>query len=77
VAISSDGEPDAFVFVIGNKHDLRDERVVGTREGTKFLRDLSAHFCESSALLGSGLDELMRDIAAAFLERGEGVVTER
>jgi len=54
--------------ILGNKKDLEAERKVSTEDGQKFAQANNAHFFETSALDGTGVDEaftaLLTDIVA-------------
>jgi small GTP-binding protein len=51
---------DAAVFIVGNKIDLEDERVISEREGREKALELSAFFAEVSAVTGAGIEELFQ-----------------
>jgi small GTP-binding protein len=62
------------LFVVGNKMDLVDERVVKYDQGEGMAKELAAFFTEVSAKTGVGVDELFIRIAEEALKRlkGEG-----
>jgi small GTP-binding protein len=62
------------LFVVGNKMDLVDERVVQYDHGESMAKELGAFFTEVSAKTGVGVDELFIRIAEEALKRlkGEG-----
>lgn len=51
------------LFVIGNKMDLVDERVITTEQGEEVARELNAIYCEVSAKSGRGIEELFVNVA--------------
>lgn len=50
-------------FLVGNKLDLAENRVVGKDEGEEKARQLSMKFIETSAKTGEGVKELFRKMA--------------
>ena len=62
--IKTKGNPDAKIFLVGNKNDLEDKRVVSTEEGKKFADDnLMNFFIETSAKSGNNIQELFKNAA--------------
>jgi len=55
--------PNARAILVGNKEDLESERAVRMEDARAKADDLKATYLETSALSGSGLDELLRTIA--------------
>ncbi|KAK8881080.1 hypothetical protein M9Y10_003808 [Tritrichomonas musculus] len=51
------------LFVIGNKMDLVDERVITTEQGEEVAKELNAIYCEVSAKSGRGIEELFVNVA--------------
>lgn len=63
---ATDTQPDAKVFVIGNKADLKESREVSTAEGRDLADQLSADaFMEVSCKTNEGFEEVM-DIVFQF-----------
>ena len=57
--------PDVKVFLIGNKIDLEDERVISTEQGLQMQKDYEFHlFIETSAKTGFNAEKL-------FIEAGK------
>ena len=54
----------SLIFLIGNKIDLEESRTVTSEEGFSFAQDRKMNFKEISAKLGSGIEELLLEIAA-------------
>jgi GTPase SAR1 family protein len=62
--VKSAAPRDAVRVVVGNKNDLTSERQVDLCAGEDYTRALGAEFfVETSALTGSGIDELFGKIA--------------
>jgi small GTP-binding protein len=51
---------DAAVYVVGNKIDLDNERVVSEREGREKAVQVGGFFAEVSAVTGAGIEELFQ-----------------
>lgn len=51
------------LFVIGNKMDLAEERVITTQQGEEVAKELNAIYCEVSAKSGRGIEELFVNVA--------------
>ena len=61
--------PDAKVFLIGNKVDLEDQRQVKREEGEKFCKDNGIHeFMESSAKTGFNAQKIFLKAAQRLYE---------
>lgn len=60
----------ATVFLVGNKLDLTENRVVGKNEGEEKARQLSVKFIETSAKTGEGVNELFREVAEDLPQEG-------
>lgn len=52
-----------IIFIVGNKVDLQDQRVVSTEEGQKFADEHKAHFIETSARTPTNILDLFTEIA--------------
>ena len=50
-------EGDLMAILCGNKHDLKDERMVSTKEGEILAAQLNMDYLETSALTGENIDE--------------------
>jgi small GTP-binding protein len=61
-----------FLFVIGNKCDLFEERVVAIEKGEAVAKELNAPFFEVSAKSGRGIDELFVRVAEEAAKRLTG-----
>lgn len=59
----------APIFLVANKVDLEEERVVSRSEGQKKADQFNAYFYEVSAKTGQGVNELFCDIPKICLEQ--------
>ena len=56
--IKNQSEPDALIFLVGNKKDRENEREVSTAKGESFAREKGLHgFFETSAKSGDGVED--------------------
>lgn len=55
-------------FLIGNKKDLEEERVITTEQGESIANELKFGYIESSALTGENVNEMFEMIAEALLK---------
>ena len=53
----------AVIYVVGNKIDMEEERVVTKEEGEKLAKELELPFKEASAKNGINVDETFNDLA--------------
>ena len=53
----------AVIYVVGNKIDMNETRVVTTEEGEKLSKELELPFKEASAKNGTNVDETFSDLA--------------
>ena len=63
--------PDAAILVIGNKKDLKDERVVSYNEASKFCLENEVMYLECSAFLGDGVEEIFKSASKNLLNKIE------
>lgn len=71
-SLQENASPDITLFLVGNKCDMENDRVVETDAGQAKADQIGAHFAEVSAKNGYGIDDLFLDIPRVFLERSEG-----
>lgn len=65
--LKSFSSPDILIFLIGNKTDLVEERVVSTEEGESLAREIQANaYIESSAKTGFNVNDIFTN-AGRFL----------
>ncbi|VDK65133.1 unnamed protein product [Onchocerca ochengi] len=65
------------LFVVGNKLDLENARVVQHREGAQYAEQIGAAFHETSAMNGKGIREVITAVAEHLLERQNDERNER
>lgn len=58
------------IFLVGNKIDLAEERVVSYREGKEKALSIGAKFFEVSAKENIGITELFDEVPRAYFARG-------
>ena len=62
--IKTKGNPDVKIFLVGNKIDLEEKRVVSTEEGEEFYKNNNLSlFLETSAKNGKNIQELFKKAA--------------
>lgn len=71
-SLQDSADPNIILFLIGNKCDLENERVIDTETGREKASKINANFYEVSAKTGNGIDELFQDIPKIYLEAEEG-----
>ncbi|MFX1321789.1 MAG: Rab family GTPase [Promethearchaeota archaeon] len=55
-------------FIIGNKNDLINEKIVGFEQANKLANDLNLNYIETSALTGDNVEQAFYDIAKTLYE---------
>ncbi|KAH0786138.1 ras-related protein Rab6 isoform X2 [Histomonas meleagridis] len=60
--LKQNGSPQ-ILFIVGNKADLEDQRVISTEDGESFAKNVSATFFEVSAKVGTSIEELFSSVA--------------
>ncbi|OHT10939.1 Ras-related protein Rab-5A [Tritrichomonas foetus] len=61
--------PNVLVFLVGNKSDLENQRKVSEEEALKKAEEIGACYFETSALTGSGIEDLFLVVAKKCLEK--------
>jgi small GTP-binding protein len=65
VEMAVEVEPDALLYVAGNKSDLKGERMVAWEDGDRYAKRIGAEaYFETSATTRDGVQELFEHIAA-------------
>ena len=59
---------DVELFLVGNKSDLESQRAITEEVGREKAKDIEAIFFETSALDGSGIDDLFLTVAKKYIE---------
>jgi small GTP-binding protein len=67
--LHDEGGPEIILFLVGNKCDLEEQRVIGMSLGKKKAEALGATFFEVSAMTGNRIGELFENAARAYLDR--------
>ena len=62
------GGDSPLMYLVGNKIDLIEERVVSDEEGKSLANDLNMKFFEVSAETGKGVDILLEDIGNSLIK---------
>ncbi|KAH0789637.1 small GTP-binding protein [Histomonas meleagridis] len=60
--------PDVELFLVGNKCDLEKDRIISEEQGNAKASSIGAQFFETSALTGSGIEDLFTTISKKCLE---------
>ena len=63
--------PDICISLVGNKNDLKEERVINYMEAAKFSQENSVSFLETSALTGENVNESFMCLAKNILTKIE------
>jgi small GTP-binding protein len=71
-AIEQYGTGEASLFLVGNKCDMEERRVIRGSEGEDFARSLGIPFMETSAKDGTNVDEVFVKLASAILAKPPG-----
>ncbi len=64
--------PDICVTVVGNKCDLKEERILSTLEAAQFCQENGVQFIETSAMTGENVQQAFVMLAKNILEKIEG-----
>jgi small GTP-binding protein len=67
-SLKDNADSNIIKFLIANKIDLEDDRIVSFEAGTEKAAALQAHFHEVSAKTGYGIDDFFQEVAKLFLE---------
>jgi Ras-related protein Rab-5C len=68
-SLRENADPEIILFLVGNKCDLEEQRVIATNTGQQKADEISAAFYEVSAKTGERVEDLFLDLAKIFLER--------
>lgn len=60
--------PNAIIIIVGNKSDLVDKRLVERDEAESLANRLNVGYIETSAVTGSGIEELFNDLAMKYIK---------
>ncbi|KAL3125893.1 hypothetical protein niasHT_009422 [Heterodera trifolii] len=67
---------NVLLFIVANKCDLKEMRMVSEEEGRQFAEKQNAHYCETSALSGKGIETVMSSIAECLLQEQQRLLKE-
>jgi Ras-related protein Rab-5C len=68
-SLRENADSEIILFLVGNKCDLEEQRVISTDMGQNKAKDLDAIFYEVSAKTGDRVEDLFTDLAKIFLEK--------
>jgi Ras-related protein Rab-5C len=68
-SLRENADPEIILFLVGNKCDLEEQRMIPMDKGEEKAKELSATFYEVSAKTGDRVEELFIDLAKTFLEK--------
>jgi Ras-related protein Rab-5C len=67
--LRDNADPDILIFIVGNKCDLDDERVIATSNGEEKAASIRATYYEVSAKTGDRVEDLFIHVAKSYIER--------
>ena len=59
---------ELFLYLVGNKIDMEDKRVISFQEGEKYAKNNNINFFEVSAKSGKGVTELFNNVINGVME---------
>ncbi|TGZ66430.1 hypothetical protein CRM22_005320 [Opisthorchis felineus] len=68
--IRDERDTSSLIFLVGNKVDLEDERVITTEEGTELAKKEGLFFLETSAKSNIGIQKLFKWIGREIIKTG-------
>ena len=60
---------ELFLYLVGNKNDMEDKRVISFQEGEKYAKNNNINFFEVSAKSGKGVTELFNNVINGVMEK--------
>ena len=60
---------ELFLYLVGNKNDMEDKRVISFQEGEKYAKKNDINFFEVSAKSGKGVTELFNNVINGVMEK--------
>ena len=60
---------ELFLYLVGNKIDMEDKRVISFQEGEKYAKNNNINFFEVSAKSGKGVTELFNNVINGVMEK--------
>ncbi|KAH0790800.1 small GTP-binding protein [Histomonas meleagridis] len=70
-SLHENAESDILIFLVGNKDDLEDQRVISSERGQEKATSIGAYFYEVSSKTGNGIEDLFNDIPRVYFEKHE------
>lgn len=65
---------DAMIFLVGNKCDLEESRVITKEEAESYARSISVEYIETSAKMDININELFDQMARKLPKTDSGLV---
>lgn len=62
---------NACIVLVGNKKDLKDDRVVSVNEASKFCQENDILYLECSALVGEGVEDIFKTASKNIVNKIE------
>lgn len=69
-------DKNATIVLVGNKSDLKDERVISFTEGARFCQENDLQYFECSAFYGEGVEEIFLSASKSIYRKVEDGVIE-
>ena len=60
---------ELFIYLVGNKKDMEDKRVISFEEGEKYAKENNINFIEVSAKTGEGIVDLFNNLIKGVMEK--------
>jgi len=61
--------PEIFLILVGNKIDLKDERVISTEQGKELAKELGISYIETSAKTGENINDSFKMLALQLVHK--------
>ena len=69
--IENNANDDICKIIVGNKIDLKDERVVSSEDAAKFCEEVGIKYIETSAKDSSNIEKLFHDLAIMIYQQND------
>ena len=67
--IKEQTKDDIIIFLVGNKIDLNEKRVISIKEGEKLAENYHINYYETSAKTGKGIDKIFNDLIKQIYDK--------